>query len=697
MGKILVVAEKPQAGKDIAKILGVTEQKKGYMESDQYIVTWAIGHLIGLKQPDEVDERYKKWSLEDIPLPTDNGLKVQRETFSQFKVIKELIQRSDVERLINAGDAGREGLLIQSWIYRMAGNRHPVDILWASSLTDEAIRNAMNHLHSSNEAEFVNLLREAETRAESDLKYGFNYSRILTLLYAKPGTVLSYGRCQTPLLNLIFKRDMQNENFKSEPYWTIEATYVKGFKGTLVVGENKIKKFSQEATAKDVCNECFHKSGIVSRYSTEDKNNKAPALFNLSELQGIMGKKYGFTPDKTLQIAQSLYETHKIMSYPRTDSRYLSNDLFHEIAKHIQCCSFGKFRPFVEKIDFSAITLDKSYFNDNKVSDHHALIPTMNVGIEAIYQKLSQDEQRCFDEIVVSLLSIFLPKYEYQVTDIDIMINGNSFHSTGTTIRKLGYREVYQLLEGKEKQNDQELQILPQLQEGVEIKVDTVDIKEGKTKPPARYSPGNIVKLMNKYKIGTSATAAEIIKTLEKRGFITLEKNKYCTTELGRNFINIVPEELKLPELTMNFEENLQKVNSGELSKEEFLKSIDRQIVIHLEKFKQTAPEKKLGMGNKQALKCPLCGSELRMGKTKSGKENVYCTGYKNDPHCEFKIWREIAGKTLTEAQIIKLVHDGKSPLIKGFTAKSGNKFDAYLVLGDGGKVEFIFPERKHK
>lgn len=570
MAKTLVVAEKPSAGKDIARILGCKESHKDYMESEDYIVTWAVGHLITRKAPEDVDMRYKTWNLNDLPVPTDNGLKVIESARHQFKIIKELIHRPDISRLVNAGDAGREGLLIQEWIYRMAGNKLPVDILWASSLTDEAVKTAFQNLHSNQEEEFRNLLTEAETRSEADQKYGFNYTRMLTLLYANPGTVLSYGRCQTPLLNLIVLRDTAYETFKSEPFWQIETVYRKGFKGVLTDSETgKAFRSEKKEAAEALMDALSGKTGTVLEYKSEEKKEKAPKLLNLAELQTVMGKKYGFPPDKTLAIAQKLYETHKIMSYPRTDSQFLTNDLFNEIEEHLKSCDFGAFHEFIRKIDFDSITMDRAYFNNNKVSDHHALIPTIQPDMEKRYEKLTEDERNCFHEVVCRLIAIFLPAYRYEAVQIKIGIDEKVFLSAGTTIKELGYKVINGFLSGKknaETETASELQILPRLQEGDSVTVDRLNLTEGKTKPPSRYTPGTIIQLMKKYRIGTSATSASIITTLLDRGFIKLEKANYLSTDLGRALIGMIPDELKSPNLTIQFEENLQRVNCGELS-----------------------------------------------------------------------------------------------------------------------------------
>lgn len=689
MGKILVVAEKPSAGKDIARILGVSGTQNGYMENEEYIVTWARGHLVGLKDPDEVDAKYQRWNVEDLPLPYDNGLKVLGSGRDQFKIVKNLIQREDVSTLINAGDAGREGLLIQSWIYRMCGNKHPVKILWASSLTDDAIKNAMNHLHDEEEEEFVNLLREAETRAVADQVYGYNYTRALTCLYSSPGTVLSYGRCQTPLLNLIYKRDLEIESFKSAPYWELNAEFDGSFKAGELGEDGKSRLYKEKSKAEQAYQSCG-KQGLVKVCRKEEKSQKAPALFNLAEIQGTMGKKYGLKPDETLEIAQRLYETHKILSYPRTDSRYLSTDLYGEIAEHVKSCSFGKFKEYIDAIDFSGFPMDKAYFNNNKVSDHHALIPTINGHTEEIYQKLTEIEKNFFDEIVSSLISIFYPPYRYESTELLIEVSERTFQANGTVVKDLGYKKVVKSVLGKadEKKNDEQ-QPLPDLNEGQQLTVTSLELKEGKTKPPARYNPGNIVKLMNKYKIGTSATSANIIQTLEKRKFIVLdEKKKYRTTELGRNFINRVPTLLKAEGLTIEFENKLSKVNSGELSKDQFINDIVEQITANINKFKQDAPEKiveaeSIGI-------CPKCGKPIR-----ESKKSWYCMGYNEDSKCNFTIWKQIAGKTISASAAKELLEKGKSGLIKGFKSSQGNEFSAYLVLKDDKTVGFEFPPRK--
>ena len=688
MGKILIVAEKPAAGKDIAKVVGATEKHTGYMEGERYVVTWAFGHLIGLKDPQEHDERYKKWSLGNLPVAfqLSESLKVLPESAGQFRIIKELIHRRDIDSLINAGDAGREGYLIQEWIYRMAGCRLPKKVLWTSSLTVAGIRDALDHLKENDLPEFQGILREAEARAEGDWILGYNYSPLLTLTRAYKQT-LSYGRCQTPLLNLVCQRDQAIRNFKPSPYWTIEVTYAKGFKGTLTDPEaQKAKKITDQTEARQILQELQEKQGMVMGYEKQEKSEKAPLLYNLAKLQQDMGRIYSYSPDETLQIVQTLYEKYKILSYPRTDSQYLSTDIFDEITEHLKSCSFGRFQKLTDKIDLSEITADKSYFNDLKVTDHHALIPTINADMEQAYASLTEPERNVFDAVVMSLIAIFYPPYQYDSTRITVDIGGYSFVSSGTTIRHLGYKEIL-----RQKSRDQELQILPELAEGNAMAVDKIELIDQVTKPPAKYTDATIIKAMEKYDIGTSATRADILIKLQnpQRQFLVRDKGKYSATELGYEYISIVPDRLKSPELTHQFEESLRAVNAGSLSKAEFLESLIGDIRKDIEVFTATAPpdEQRIGYQAAQSRerplgKCPKCGADVHMGKY-----GAYCVG-----KCGMRLG-QIRGKKLTEEQVTELLN-GRRVFLNGLQKKDGSgTYAAYFVPGGIVPYEYTSPK----
>lgn len=676
MGKTLIVAEKPAAGQDIAKVVGATKKQNGYMEGEKYVVTWAVGHLIGLKQPQEHDEKYRKWSLDNLPISFDlsESLKVLPETSHQYKIIKELIHRPDIDMLINAGDAGREGYLIQEWIYRMAGCRLPKKVLWASSLTTAGIQNAMDNLKENDLPEFQGILREAEARAEGDYLLGFNYSPLLTLTraYQQP---LSYGRCQTPLLQIVYCRDKAIREFRSEPYWSVEATYAKGFSGMLIDEDEKGKKFFDKTEAETALKNTAGK-GTVIVYEKQGKKEKAPLLYNLAKLQQDMGRRYSFSPDKTLQIAQTLYEKYKVLSYPRTDSQYLSMDVYDEITEHLGSCRFGNFRAMIDQIDSGSIKADKSYFNDLKVTDHHALIPTINADMESAYNMLSEDERRVFDAVALSLIAIFYPEYQYDATRIIVDIGGNRFKSTGTTIRSLGYKILFK---NNQMDKDDGLQILPELHENDIIMIAAAALLAKKTVPPKKYNDETIIKAMEKYNIGTSATRADIIKKLQnpKRQFIVRENGKYSVTKLGEEYICIVPDELKAPELTQQFEENLGRVNDGNLTKDEFLKGLLSDINKNIIKFTSNPIPDEQKIGYKAAIqrkqdeilgRCPKCGSDV-----KTGQYGAYCTG-----KCGM-MFGQIRGRKLSKEQV-KALLDGQKVYITGLKKKASGTYSAYFI-----------------
>lgn len=674
MGKILVVAEKPSVGKDIAKILHCTREERGYMEGDKYVVTWVLGHLIGLKQPQEHAEQYKAWKLEDLPFYFDisDSLKVLPESAGQFKIVKQLINRPDIDSIINAGDAGREGYLIQKWIYRLSGNRKKEKVLWADDATEKTIQRCMENL--KDDSEFRNMLQEAEARAEGDYLIGMNYSRALTLCLAGKGTVLSFGRCQTPLLNLIVKRDIEIVNFKPVPYFNILMELENGITAAMTDGEGKTKAFASREEAENIQRQIGSQAKVVKRI-TEEKQEKAPLLHNLSSLQQKMGSKYRYAPDKTLEICQALYEKHKILSYPRTDSKYLTTSLYEEIGDHIRSCAFGSFKNWVEKIDPDRIEPDKSYFNDHKVTDHHALIPTANPNMEKIYGTLKEEEKNVFSEVVTRMLQIFFSPYIYDSTKLHLSADGCSsvFCVSGTTIKQLGYKELVHAENPDNKQKDQEEVILPDAEEGDILKVKNSFVQSNKTVPPKAYTVASIIKDMEKFNIGTSATRAEIINKLmaANRQYITLENGKYHSTALGRTYISLIPDRLKEVEFTQRFETELQKVGAGEKTKETFLLELLDQTRSDISFFKEQGREKgeKLqidGM-NETYGKCPHCSAEV-----KKGKYGFYCTA-----KCGMNL-NTYFGHAYSENQLKKLL-EGKKILMKGLNGKNG-AYDAYLL-----------------
>lgn len=690
MGKILVIAEKPSAGADMAKVLECNIKKDGYIEGENYVVTWALGHLIGLKYPEEHNKDLKEWKLETLPMIFDikDSLKILPSTSKQFNVIKELLNREDIESIINAGDAGREGYLIQEWIYRMARNHKPKKVLWAASLTEEALKNSFANLKDPEE--FDKLLLEAEARAEGDYLLGINYSRALTLTKSS-GVILSYGRCQTPVLNLIVTRDREIENFVPVPFSNIKAKFdFNGLKytGTLIDEQKNSLRLSK-GVADSLSQQIKEKKATIKSYQIEEKRRKSPLLFDLTTLQKTMNSQYGYSAKETLEIAQKLYETHKVLSYPRTDSRYLTKDVFNEIEEHIKSCNFGEYKDFVTEVMKSPLEQDKHYINDLKVVDHHALIPTINNNIEKIYQGLSEKEKNVFDAVVWSLLAIFLPEYVYDKTTIITEVEKYLFYTSGITVKELGFKTVCQF---KSEETKEELEeTLPSLSEGADGKIEKIERKDYMTKPPSHYTASSILTAMEKYNIGTPATRAEILEKLqnEKRPYIVLEKKNYISTQLGRNLVDVVPEQLKSVELTAQFEEKLRKIKEGELKKEEFLQEVFKELEKNIAEFKLEPIQNKIGQERKSLGNCPLC----KKGHIVNYPKGYSCDCYKEG--CKFTIWKTIAGKSISETSAIQLLTKGKTELLKGFTAKSGKKFDARLAIKEDYSIGFEFNSKK--
>lgn len=576
MKKTLVIAEKYLAAQPMAKVLNCTEEKEGYLEGDDYIITWADGHLIGYKYPEEYNEDYKEWKLEDLPLKfePDKCLKVLPEKEKQFEVIKKLIQGEETDKIINAGDAGREGYLIQYWIYKLAENKKPVKVLWASSLTEDALRKAFANLHD--DSEFEDIRKEAEARAEMDYILGMNYSRLLTLKCSNDIT-LPYGRCMTTLLNLIVERENEISEFEPSRTYSIEAEFKEGFKAVLVDPENKEIVFEYASDANGIIKELEQGelSASVYELTVKEKSERVANLYSLPELQAAIGKKYKYSPAETLQIVQKLYE-RQILTYPRTDSNYLTEDMETTIYDNLSCCSFGKFKTALNRCVNEEVKANKKCFNDENVTDHHALIPDVNYNMEKIYGKLTEEEKNVFDEIVYRFLGIFSKERVTRSVSAIFLLNGYLFRCTESIELEPGYKLLRNVKTEKEV-------MIPFFQfkeaeemQGKAAEITEIKIKERVSEPPSRYTVGSIIELMQKYNIGTSATRAATIEKLldKKRPFLVLKNGKYYSSPLGRMYVAVVPEELRNAELTNDMEWKLQQVKEGALEKEDVLNEI---------------------------------------------------------------------------------------------------------------------------
>lgn len=546
MPKKLIIAEKPSVARDIARVLGVRERGEGYLSSDGYIVTWAIGHLVSLCEPGEVDARWTKWNMADLPmLPADIPLKVLPNTKSQFAVVKRLMKDRDVASLICATDSAREGELIFRYIYRMAGCTKPVERLWISSMTDAAIKQGFAELKPA--SFYDSLYESARCRSEADWLVGMNASRAFSLAY---NAHLSIGRVQTPTLNLIVRRDREIETFVPQDYWEIRAGFG-DYEGLWLNPETKQTRCDSEEKAKEIRKAVSGQGAVVEESATEHKKLPPPQLYDLTSLQREANRRLGFSADKTLKLAQSLYETHKLVTYPRTDSRYLPDDMKPKIAATLKRLP-PPYAEFVAAPDMNLNMHWKRFYDNSKISDHHAIVPTDKA---ANLASLSPDEAKLYDMIARRLVAAHYPFYEYDAAKVITRVGEHRFKSTGAMPVVEGWRALYR----GEKEKDAEPP-LPKLEAGDARKVEKASVKACKTKPPAPHTDASLLNLMENAGrdiedetlreqmktsgLGTPATRAATIERLIQVGYARRRGRTIVSTEKGRQLIAVVPEQI---------------------------------------------------------------------------------------------------------------------------------------------------------
>ncbi|MCS0790874.1 DNA topoisomerase III [Cytobacillus firmus] len=601
--KSLVLAEKPSVAREIARVLGCRQSHKSYMEGDKYIVTWALGHLIELKMPEHYDSKYKNWNLEDLPIiPDQMGLKVMKQTSHQYKAIENLAKRKDIKEIIIATDAGREGELVARWILEKIRWRKTIKRLWISSVTDRAIRDGFQNLKPGKQ--FEDLYESAVCRAEADWLIGLNVTRALTTKYKDP---LSAGRVQTPTLALVMEREALIQKFVPKEYWTIRAQI-----GPLQAdweknGEKRI--FSKEA-ADGVLSKVKGQKAVIHSINRKEKTEPQPLPYDLTELQRDANKRYGFSAKKTSNVLQKLYEQHKLVTYPRTDSRYLTKDMeatmmdrLHGIAASYK----DEVKPILAN---QGKVLAKRVFNNEKVTDHHAIIPTeerVHLG------DLSADERKLYELILSRFLAIFHNPYKYETIHASIEVNGETFTARETAVIDLGYRKV-------ERSSDEETgkQSLKNISKGQSFMVQTAELSAKLTEPPLRYSEADILTQMEKYSLGTPATRAEIIERLLDTEAIERQNGRLFPTKKGKQLMDLVNEDLKSPELTAKWEQELEKIARGKADPKEFLQNIRKQTRTLVSEIKKS--DKSYRAHNLTGSKCPECDSFLKERNTKDGK-----------------------------------------------------------------------------
>jgi len=585
LGKTLIIAEKPSVGRDIAKVLKCKSKGDGYLYSDEYIISWAVGHLVALADPQDYDPSLKKWSLGSLPIiPASFQLKPIQSSKKQLDVLKKLMASKEVDSLICATDSGREGELIFRYIYDYAKCRKPFRRLWISSMTDKAITEGFDKLKPG--SEYDNLYRSAKCRSEADWLVGINASRAYTLRH---NVLYSIGRVQTPTLAIIVARQKEIDAFVPKDYWEIFVDF-DIYKAIWVDKDKKESKIFEKEKAQAIIDKIKGKNGRVDSIEKEDKKQLPWLLYDLTELQRDCNRKFGYTAKKTLSIAQDLYEKRKLITYPRTDSRYLTDDMKPKIRAVLQRLDFGEYKDYAQRLlDMEELPFSKRIFDNGKVSDHHAIIPTES---KVNINTLSQDELNVYGLIARRFISVFYPPYLYSVTRIITIIEDENFLTKGTTVNQLGFMELYK--NDKDKEEGEEDAVLPELETGQEYPLSKSQLKQKKTQPPKTYTEATLLSAMENAGrfvedetlkeqmkdsgLGTPATRAAIIERLLQVGYLERKGRTLIPTEKGIRLISIVPEQVKSPETTGKWEKGLSSIAKGKMDAGRFMGSIVRYV-----------------------------------------------------------------------------------------------------------------------
>ncbi|WP_368246385.1 DNA topoisomerase III [Clostridium paraputrificum] len=620
----IVLAEKPSVGREIARVLKCKNNKGSYIEGNGYIVTWALGHLVGLMDPEGYGDKYKKWSMETLPmLPKPMKLTVLKKTSKQYNEVKKQLLRNDVEEIIIATDAGREGELVARWIIDKSGVRKKIKRLWISSQTDKAILDGFKNLKDGRA--YDNLYKAAVCRAEADWLVGLNVTRALTCKY---NAQLSAGRVQSPTLAMIVNREEEIKNFKPEDYYNLKALTDK-FTLSWVSPKGNSNIFKEEV-AKSILDKTKNSTGEVIDVTKSRKKKYSPALYDLTELQRDANKIWGYSAKQTLNIMQRLYENYKLLTYPRTDSRYISSDILPTIPDRLRGISVGEYRAYADKLLKQGVKGNKSFVDNSKVSDHHAIIPTeekLNLGV------LSSEEKNIYNLVVKRFLSVMLPLYEYEQTTIKVNINGEIFLAKGNITLEKGWKALYQREDLDDEEGTQEL---PTLKVNDKLNIRKIELIKKQTTPPGRFNEGTLLSAMeNPHKyinvgkdaaktlgetggLGTVATRADIIEKLfnsfviEKRG-----KDIYPTSK-GIQLIELVPEELKSPLLTAKWEKDLEDISKGKANDKAFIENMKGYATSLVEDVKKGTT--KFHHDNQTGKKCPNCGKYMLEVNGKNGR-----------------------------------------------------------------------------
>jgi DNA topoisomerase III len=720
MSLTLVIAEKPSVGRDLVAVLpGAFTKHEGYLEGPEHVVTWAVGHLVQLADPDEYDERFKKWRMADLPIVPDRFKLVVRDERSkkQMNVVKRLLDRDDVDRVVNACDAGREGELIFAYLYEKAGSKKPVMRLWLNSMTKDAIRAAFGDLRPG--ADLASLEEAARSRSEADWIVGMNATRAATIrLRSSFDGAVSLGRVQTPTLAILARREQEIRDFKPEPYWVVDAVLdpvqdaPRTYEGRYHAGANPRIATASEATA--IVEACQGQTGEITKLEKSERKERPQLLYDLTSLQRDANRRYGFTARRTLAAAQRLYEEHKALTYPRTNSRFLTGDMIPEI-KPIAAL-LGEQREYARASEY-VLGLDVlplgRVVNDAKVTDHHAIIPTR--AERHPVDKMSDDDHRVYDLVVRRFLAIFHPEAVFENTRVETTVSEHVFRTRGKVMLVAGWRAVYGEsaagADSSEQREDDEgrEQELPKLNQGERVAVTAVGSEEKETKPPFRYNDASLLgametagklvdeeelrEAMKESGIGTPATRAAIIERLIQVGYVERDGRAFVVTEKGLNVIRLLGEHaLTSPGLTGDWERRLALIETGADSREAFMGDIVKFTESTVGELDRNLKDVRIPRANLGP--CPVCGRDIVENR------KGYSCWSREDPGCGFVIWKSKAGKTLPVAIARELIKTGRTEKpVTGFKGRSGKSFRARLALQqtDEGKwrVEFDEPWAK--
>lgn len=697
MSKSVVIAEKPSVARDIARVLKCDKKGNGYLEGNKYIVTWALGHLVTLADPESYDMKYKKWNLEDLPmLPERLKLTVIKQTGKQFNAVKSQLLRKDVNEIIVATDAGREGELVARWIIDKVKLNKPIKRLWISSVTDKAIKDGFANLKPGKA--YDNLYASAVARSEADWYIGLNATRALTTRF---NAQLNCGRVQTPTVAMIASREDEIKNFKAQTYYGIEAQTMEKLKLTWQDTNGNSRSFNKEKID-GIVRGLDKQNATVVEIDKKQKKSFSPGLYDLTELQRDANKKFGYSAKETLNIMQKLYEQHKVLTYPRTDSRYISSDIVGTLPERLKACGVGEYRPFAHKVLQKPIKPNKSFVDDSKVSDHHAIIPTEGyVNFSAFTDK----ERKIYDLVVKRFLAVLFPAFEYEQLTLRTKVGSETFIARGKTILHAGWKEVYEnRFEDDDVTDDVKEQLLPHIEKGDTLTVKLLMQTSGQTKAPARFNEATLLSAMEnptKYMdtqnkqladtlkstggLGTVATRADIIDKLFNSFLIEKRGKDIHITSKGRQLLDLVPEELKSPTLTGEWEQKLEAIAKGKLKKEVFIsemKNYTKEIVSEIK-----SSDKKYKHDNISTKSCPDCGKPMLEVNGKKGKmlvcqdrecghrKNVSRTTNARCPQCKKKL--ELRGEGAGQIFACKCGYREKLSTFQERRKKeSGNKAD---------------------